>query len=100
MEIPVYNVNSVDPDQTPRSVASDLGLQYLPMALRKRACSKILKISPPKTESFQIKILIFFIFLLNTEIVSTRGESNEYPQSMLLSRNKIMCTPGNPRVTI
>ena len=28
--------------------------------------SNILKISPPKTESFQIKILIFFIFLLKT----------------------------------
>ena len=33
-------------------------------ALRKRAYSNILKISPPKTESFQIKVLIFFIFLL------------------------------------
>ena len=28
--------------------------------LRKQAYSNILKISPPKTESFQIKILIFF----------------------------------------
>ena len=31
-----YNVlyaNSIDPDQTPRSVASDLGLHYLPMSL-------------------------------------------------------------------
>ena len=26
----------------------------------------VLKISPPNTESFQIKILIFFIFLLKT----------------------------------
>ena len=32
----------------------------------------ILKISPPKTESYQIKILIFFIFLLKTYIVGTR----------------------------
>ena len=31
-----------------------------------------LKISPPKAESFQAKILIFFIFLLNTLIVDTR----------------------------
>ena len=30
--------------------------------LRKHAYSNILKISPPKTESFQIKILIFFSF--------------------------------------
>ena len=27
-----FNANSVDPDQTPRSVASDLGLHYLPMS--------------------------------------------------------------------
>ena len=33
-------------------------------ALRKHAYSNILKSSLPKTESFQIKILIFFIFLL------------------------------------
>ena len=31
--------------------------------LRKHAYSNILKISPPKTESFQIQILIVFIFL-------------------------------------
>ena len=31
--IPVFNGNSVDPDQTPRSVASDLGLHCLLMSL-------------------------------------------------------------------
>ena len=31
VEIPVFNDNSVDPDQTPRSAASDLGLHCLPM---------------------------------------------------------------------
>ena len=44
-----------------------------------------------KTKSFQIKILIFFFFffftfLLKRKIVGTR--SNEYTQSMVLSRNK------------
>ena len=34
--------------------------------LRKQAYSNILKILPPKNENFQIKILIFFIFLLKT----------------------------------
>ena len=38
----------------------------LSLALRKHAYSNILKISPPKTESFQIKVLISFIFLLKT----------------------------------
>ena len=32
-EIPVFDVNSVDPDQMPHSAASDLGLQCLPMSL-------------------------------------------------------------------
>ena len=45
---------------------------YLDIPLREHAYSNILKISPPKTESFQIKILIFFIFLLKTYIVGTR----------------------------
>ena len=30
---PVFNANSVDPDQTPRSVATDQGLHCLPMSL-------------------------------------------------------------------
>ena len=34
------------------------------LSLRKHTYSNILKISPPKTRSFQTKILIFFIFLL------------------------------------
>ena len=32
----------------------------------KEAYSNILKVSPPKTNKFQIKILTFFIFLLKT----------------------------------
>ena len=58
------------------------------------AYSNILKISPPKTESFQIKILaIFHISAQNIDCRNSlepprRGGSNEYPQSMFLSRNK------------
>ena len=54
----------------------------------------ILKILPPKTEIFQIKILIFFIFLLKNIDCGylleppQRGGSNKYPQSMVLSRSK------------
>ena len=33
IEIHLLNANSVDPDQTPRSVASDLGLYCLPKSL-------------------------------------------------------------------
>ena len=48
-----------------------------------------------KTESFQIKILIFFFYISAQNIdcgyslePPRRGGSNEYPQSMFLSRNK------------
>ena len=77
------------------------------LTLRKHAYSNILKISPPKTESFQIKILIFFhISAQNIDCGYSlepprRGGSNKYPQSMFLSRNKkIMYTPVNPSFTI
>ena len=33
IEIPLFNANSVDPDETPRSVASDQGLHCLQMSL-------------------------------------------------------------------
>ena len=51
------------------------------------------KISPPKTENFQIKIDIFHISAQNIECGYSlepprRGGSNEYPNSMFLSRNK------------
>ena len=72
-------------------------------ALRKHAYSNILKISPSKTESFQIKILIFFSYFCSKHrlwvLVRTpqRGGSNEYPQSMFLSRNKNNVYPCKPQ---
>ena len=54
----------------------------------------ILKILPPKNENFQIKIRIYFhISAQNIDCGYSlepprRGGSNEYPQSMFLSRNK------------
>ena len=61
----------------------------------------------PKIENFQIKTLIFF--LISAQNINCgysleppqRGGSNEYPQSMFLSRNKkMMYTPVNPSFTI
>ena len=63
-------------------------------ALRKHAYSNIQKILPPKTEIFQTKILIsFHISAQNIDCGYSlepprRGGSNEYPQSLFLSRNK------------
>ena len=63
------------------------------LSLRKHAYSNILKISPPQTEIFQIKILIFFhISAQNIDCGYSlepprQSGSNEYQQSMFLSRN-------------
>ena len=60
----------------------------------KHASSNILKILPPKNESFQIKNFdIFHISAQNIDCgysleLPQRGSSNGYPQSMFLSRNK------------
>ena len=65
------------------------------MPLRKHAYSNILEILPPKkNENFQIKNSdIFHISAQNIDCGYSlepprRGGSNEYPQSMFLSRNK------------
>ena len=44
IEIPVDIENSVDPDQTPRSAASDLGLRSLPMSFLWDAMHKCVKL--------------------------------------------------------
>ena len=68
--------------------------QLLLDSLRKHAYSNILKILPPKNENFQIKNSeIFHISAQNIDCWYSlepprRGGSNEYPQSMFLSRNK------------
>ena len=64
------------------------------VSLRKHAYSNIQKISPPKTENFQIKnIDIFHISARNRDCGYSleppqRGSSNEYPQSLFSSKNK------------
>ena len=64
----------------------------LPSTLRKHAYSNILKISPPKTKSFPKNSDIFHTSAQNIgcgySLEPLRGGSNEYPQSMFLSRNK------------
>ena len=66
-----------------------------------------MKISAPKTENFQIKKLRYF--LISAQNIDCEyslepprwGGSNEYPQSMFLSRNKKNNVyPVNPSFTI
>ena len=64
-------------------------------SLRKEAYSNILKFSSPKNENFpdKKKSDIFHISAQNIDCGHSlephrRGGSNEYPQSMFLSRNK------------
>ena len=70
--------------------------------IRKHAYSNIMKLLPPKNENFQKKIWYFHISALNIDCgyllePPRRGSSNEYPQSMFLSRNKnnnvYLCKP-------
>ena len=68
--------------------------ELLIKSLRKHAYSNILRILPPKNENFQMKNSD--IFLISVQNIDGRyslepprwGGSNEYPQSMSLSRNK------------
>ena len=64
-------------------------------ALRKHAYSNILKILPPKKRKFSDKNSDIFSYFCSKNIdcwyslePPRRGGSNEYPQSMFLSRNK------------
>ena len=67
---------------------------WLGKPLRKHAYSNILQILSPKNENFQIKNSdIFHVSAQNIDCGYSlesprRGGSNEYPQSMFLSRNK------------
>ena len=72
--------------------------------LWKHAYSNILKILPPKNENFQKKNS--YILYISDQIIDCgysleppqRGGSNEYPQSMFLSRNKKNNVyPGKPQ---
>ena len=64
------------------------------ITLRKHAYSNILKFLPPKNEYFQMKNSdIFHISAQNIDCGYSlepprRGGSNEYPQSIILSRDK------------
>ena len=73
--------------------------------LRKHAYSNILKISPPKKKKKILRLKtsdIFHISAQNIDCGYLGGGSNEYPQSMFLSRNKKnkLYTPVNPSFTI
>ena len=48
------------------SLIRAFALHWNILHIKKTHLFKLLKISPPKIESFQIKIWIFFIFLLET----------------------------------
>ena len=69
-------------------------MDYSDLRLRKHAYSNILRIFPPKNENFQIKNCGSFHFSAQNIHCGylleppRRGGSNEYPQSMFLSRNK------------
>ena len=64
------------------------------LTLRKQAYSNVKKISPPKTENFQIKKLWYFSYFCSKHRLwvlvrtTSASSSNEYPHSMFLNKNK------------
>ena len=58
------------------------------LSVRKQAYSNMLKILPSKNKKKSDKNSDIFTFLLKTLVGTWQGGSNEYPQSMFLSRNK------------
>ena len=93
-----WDLNPVCPDKKFNALTSEpknrLSDAVVRDSLRKHAYSIIQKISLSKTENFQIKISdIFHISAQNIDCGYSLepprwGGSNEYPQSMFLSRNK------------
>ena len=89
---------SINSNNIPHFVASDMGLHYfcsgLNYPLQKHAYSNILRILPLKNENFQMKNSgSFHISAQNIDCgyllePPRLGNSNECPQSMFLSRNK------------
>ena len=77
-----------------QKVWKKITIKSLPYTLRKHAYSNIWRILPPKNENFPMKNSdIFLISAQNTDCRYSLepprwGCSNEYPQSMFLSRNK------------
>ena len=79
IENPLINANSVDPDQTPRSAASDLGLRCLPKSLLRDARHKWVNINLLCLNLFTPEFLTWTIPTLNldTSIVANRGFSQK-----------------------
>ena len=48
IEIPIFNANSVDPNQTPCSAAYDLSLHCLPMSLERESRHKWVELKHTK----------------------------------------------------
>ena len=77
----------------PTAKLCQLKVKYTFFTIRKTCLFKKMKILPPKNENFQIKNS--HIFLISTQNIDCgyslepprRGGSNEYPQSMFLTRN-------------
>ena len=65
VEIPVINANSVDPDQSPHSGVSDLGLHCLPMSLLWDSMHKWVKVPSKLCKRRHSKNIYFLFFKEN-----------------------------------
>ena len=78
IEIPVFNANIVDPDQTPRSAASDLGPRRLPMSLLRETRHKWDKrkgvgLNPARIHKL-LSLLVYTRRTLDWVLIEARGD--------------------------
>ena len=100
IDIFVFNADSIDPNQTPRSVASDLGLHCLPMSLLCDAGRKWFKQILPFLGLYRLSGEATLLKQLSFGAISNRFQKGlgvqERKQSQKLSPCKIMAE--NPAV--
>ena len=77
IESPVFNANSIDPDQTLCSVASDQGLNCLPMSLLRDAMHKWVKNLKKSV------LLTVNMYEKNVGLMATSADSDKTPRSDL-----------------
>ena len=108
MEIPIFNANNVDPDRTPRSAASDLGLNCLPMSLFWETRHKWVKLpfyfdTARRQECFACREGNFNVFLFCFVLfcfASFRGKLSPEPSRPIFRKGSVCWNPHTENVVL
>ena len=80
---PCINANSVDPDQTPRFAASDLGLQCLPMSLKWQARHDINGLKFDMKRFTSMRIIRGITVMLNVCLLIGNGQTSSVSSDLI-----------------